>query len=100
MGCSFWYWYFLLEQRITVIRDQLAITCRTLLPIDKVHFTVLFSFLYPCYPIVNFFFQLDWYPTANREREGEFSKLAFDSNTITQWGSLIPGSPLGKIDQE
>lgn len=99
MGCSFWYWYFLLEQRITVIRDQLAITCRTLLPIDKVHFSSLF-FLVPLLSYSEFFFQLDWYPTANREREGEFSKLAFDSHTITQWGSLIPGSPLGKIDQE
>lgn len=40
---------FLLEQRITVIRDQLAITCRTLLPINKAHCTVLFSFLYISY---------------------------------------------------
>lgn len=93
---------FLLEQRITVIRDQLAITCRTLLPIDKAHCTVLFSYTFPIWAIVNsyFFFQLDRYPTAQGEREGEFSKLPFDSHTITQWGSLIPGSPLGKIDQE
>lgn len=94
---------FLLEQRITVIRDQLAITCRTLLPIDKAHCTVLFSFLYISYLSYSefiFFFQLDRYPRAQGEREGEFSKLPFDSHTITQQGSLIPGSPLGKIDQE
>lgn len=82
---------FLLEQRITVIRDQLAITCRTLLPIDKAHCTVLFSFLYISYlsysEFIFFFFNWTGIPQLRENGRGSFPNYPL---TVTQ---LLNGAP-------